>query len=157
MKGTVTVSAAVIEQGKVLLVQEGKEWCKGQWSLPGGRLEENESLADAVVREMQEETGLLIRPTGMTRVLRYTSQRGFHVIRFNFVAQLLGGVLRGGEMPDATGEIIGCAWHNLAELAANPGLLDLRTPEIAQTIFRDLHAGAIFPLETVFDGFAIQK
>lgn len=152
MKGTVTVSAAVIQQGSVLLVQEGKEWCRGQWSLPGGRLEENESLADAVVREMQEETGLLIRPTGLTRVLRYTSQRGFHVIRFNFVAELLGGELR----TDGA-EILACDWHNLTGLIANPEMLDLRTPEIAQAIFRDLHAGPIFPLETVLDAFAIQK
>lgn len=152
MKGTVTVSAAVVEQGNVLLVQEGKEWCRGQWSLPGGRLEENESLTDGVVREMQEETGLLIRPTGITRVLRYTSQRGFHVIRFNFVAELLGGTLRVDES-----EIIGYGWHNLAQLASDPSLLDLRTPEIAQTIFSDLYTGLILPLDTVLDGFAIEK
>lgn len=152
MKGTVTVSAAVVEQGNVLLVQEGKEWCRGQWSLPGGRLEENESLTDAVMREMQEETGLLIRPTGITRVLRYTSQRGFHVIRFNFVAEAIGGTLRIDES-----EIIAYAWHNLAQLASDPTRLDLRTPEIAQTIFRDLHAGLILPLDTVLDGFATEK
>ena len=149
MKGTVTVSAAVIEQGNVLLVQEGKEWCKGQWSLPGGRLEENERLADGVVREMEEETGLLIRPIGITRVLRYTSQRGFHVIRFNFVAQRIGGTLQADGA-----EILDYAWHDLARLAADAAFLDARTPEIAQVIFRDLHAGRVFPLDAVFDGFA---
>ena len=149
MKGTVTVSAAVIERGKVLLVQEGKEWCRGQWSLPGGRLEENESLADAVVREMEEETGLLIRPTGITRVLRYTSPRGFHVIRFNFVAERIGGELRADGA-----EILAYAWHDLAQLAAGATPIDARTPEIAQQIFRDLHAGRIFPLDAVFDEFA---
>jgi len=112
MKGTVTVSAAVIEQGN------------GQWSLPGGRLEENERLADGVVREMEEETGLLIRPIGITRVLRYTSQRGFHVIRFNFVAQRIGGTLQADGA-----EILDYAWHDLARLAADAAFLDFASAE----------------------------
>ena len=42
----------------MLLVQRGREPGRGLWSVPGGRVEAGESLADAVVRELHEETGL---------------------------------------------------------------------------------------------------
>lgn len=43
--------------GKLLVIHKGKGPYTGSYDLPGGRLEDNESLADAVVREISEETG----------------------------------------------------------------------------------------------------
>ncbi|RZQ62877.1 NUDIX hydrolase [Amycolatopsis suaedae] len=50
------------EDGRLLLVKRANAPGAGQWSLPGGRVEPGESDADAVVREMREETGLLVTP-----------------------------------------------------------------------------------------------
>ena len=44
MKPTLVVSAGVVEDGRVLIVQEGKEHCRGMWGLPGGRVEPGERL-----------------------------------------------------------------------------------------------------------------
>lgn len=45
-------------------------WPIGQvWSLPGGRLEEGEALQDCCVREVQEETGLLVAPVELAFVI----------------------------------------------------------------------------------------
>jgi ADP-ribose pyrophosphatase YjhB (NUDIX family) len=51
-------SIAVFREGKVLLAQRGKAPARGLFSLPGGRIEPGERMADAVLRELQEEVGL---------------------------------------------------------------------------------------------------
>jgi 8-oxo-dGTP diphosphatase len=52
------VSGLIFRDGKVLLVRRGKEPFRGCWSLPGGHVEPGEAPADAVRREVFEETGL---------------------------------------------------------------------------------------------------
>jgi ADP-ribose pyrophosphatase YjhB (NUDIX family) len=54
----VAVGAVVVRDGKLLLVLRGRGPGTGRWSLPGGRVEAGESLADALARELAEETGL---------------------------------------------------------------------------------------------------
>jgi 8-oxo-dGTP diphosphatase len=53
------VGAVVFDEaGRVLLVKRGRPPGAGRWSLPGGRIERGEAPADAVVREVREETGI---------------------------------------------------------------------------------------------------
>src|ERR1700721_828235 len=49
-------------QGRLLLIKRGHEPGAGLWSLPGGRIEAGETDAEALVREMLEETGLQVEP-----------------------------------------------------------------------------------------------
>jgi 8-oxo-dGTP diphosphatase len=52
------VGAVAIQDGNLLLIRRGHGPAAGEWSLPGGRLEAGELVAEAVVRELREETGL---------------------------------------------------------------------------------------------------
>ncbi len=53
-----TVFAIIKGKAKLLLIKRGREPFKGKWALPGGFVEIDEELEDAVVRELAEETGL---------------------------------------------------------------------------------------------------
>lgn len=48
--------------GRLLVIQRGHDPHRGLWSLPGGRIEAGESPEQAVVREVREETGLVVSP-----------------------------------------------------------------------------------------------
>ena len=54
----VCVGAVVIDDDRLLLIRRGHGPAAGDWSLPGGRVEFGETMAEALVREVQEETGL---------------------------------------------------------------------------------------------------
>ncbi|MGB8536393.1 MAG: NUDIX hydrolase [Acidobacteriaceae bacterium] len=95
----VGVGAVVIDGTKVLLVRRGQEPLKGEWSLPGGALELGETLQQGVVREVLEETGLIVAPGGIIEILDRiipdeTSGRvRYHYVLIDFVCHVTGGAL----------------------------------------------------------------
>jgi len=85
-------------EGRVLLVQQRDD---GVWSTPGGSIELDETPADAVVREVWEETGLFVIPIrvvgvfgGPTFVVRYPSGDETQYISTMFECDVASGVVR---------------------------------------------------------------
>src|SRR5436305_512602 len=72
----VGVGAVVIHGGEVLLIRRGKEPLKGRWLIPGGTVELGETLEEAVVREVREETGLEVRPDEVVLVFDRIERQG---------------------------------------------------------------------------------
>jgi len=54
----VCVGAVAIHEAALLMIRRGHGPAAGEWSVPGGRVEHGETLAEAVTREVREETGL---------------------------------------------------------------------------------------------------
>ena len=57
-RAEVCVGAVAVDDEHLLLVRRGRGPAAGEWSVPGGRVEPGETLAEAVVRELSEETGI---------------------------------------------------------------------------------------------------
>lgn len=79
------VGAVVIDAGRVLLVHRGQKPLLGQWSLPGGAVELGETVEEAIVREVQEETGLRVRPVTILKVLDRIERDAAGGVRFHYV------------------------------------------------------------------------
>jgi 8-oxo-dGTP diphosphatase len=59
------VSAAIIRDGKVLVVRRARNPALGIYTLPGGAVETGETLMQAVTREVREETSLTVEPVAL--------------------------------------------------------------------------------------------
>ncbi len=86
----------VTRDDKVLLIKRGKEPRKGTWTVPGGSVELGETLAQAAVREVREETGISIEPGDAFTAIDaiYHDQEGglkFHYIIIYMEARYLNG------------------------------------------------------------------
>lgn len=93
-------------QGRLLLVQRANDPGRGQWSLPGGRVEAGESDASAVARELHEETGLLVRAGSLVGSVSRPAPHGVFMI-FDYAAEVVGGELSAGDDASAV------AWVDL--------------------------------------------
>jgi len=97
----VGVGAVIVEDNRVLLIRRGQPPLLGEWSLPGGVLECGETLCEATVREVREETGLVVETGEMLgvyeRVIRSDEGRvRYHYVLIDFLCRAVGGDMKAG-------------------------------------------------------------
>ena len=97
----------VIWRGEeILLVRRGRAPRKGEWSIPGGGQALGETVFEAAIREVREETGLTVRPTAILTVvdsiLRDTEDRPqFHYTLVEISAEWVAGEAQAADDVDA--------------------------------------------------------
>ena len=117
----VCVGAVAIDDGRLLLVRRGTEPGLGRWSVPGGRVEPGETIQEAVVRELLEETGV----EGVCMALIGVAERiggTFHHVILDYAVEVLAPA-----PPTAGSDATEARWvplHDVAELDLVEGLAE---------------------------------
>src|SRR5262245_56747216 len=97
---SVGVGAVLIHEGRALLIRRGKEPLRGRWTVPGGTVELGETLEQALVREVEEETGLRVRPREtllvFDRILREEGRVYYHYVIVDYLCDYESGSPRAG-------------------------------------------------------------
>jgi 8-oxo-dGTP diphosphatase len=119
----VAVGAIVVHEGSLLLVKRGKDPGKGLWTVPGGSLEDGEYIADAVSREVMEETGLRVDSGELLGIFEVIGDH--HFVILDHVATLVSP----GE-PVAGDDVDEAAWvplDRVHELDCTPRFVETLT------------------------------
>ena len=101
-KVNVTVVRALIEsEGRVLLVRRAAwDTLPGLWELPGGKVDRGEPLLEALAREVEEETGLMLASARLASRREMLSPRGRTVREYVYVVSAIGAVALSDEHDD---------------------------------------------------------
>jgi 8-oxo-dGTP diphosphatase len=93
-----TVDGIIIIEGKIVLIKRRNPPFQGMYALPGGFVEHGETVENAVLREVEEETSL---KTEIKRLLGVYSEPGRdprgHTVSVVFVLDKIGGELKAGD------------------------------------------------------------
>jgi 8-oxo-dGTP diphosphatase len=106
----VGVGGVVVHEGRALLIRRGGPPLQGEWSIPGGMLEVGETLAQGVVRELAEETGLDVSVVELIEVFERIfpappnadgsagdpARPQYHFVILDYLCEMRGGTLAAG-------------------------------------------------------------
>ncbi len=128
------------EKVQLLLVERGNEPFKGQWALPGGFVDIDEELADAVARELSEETGL----TGVVLEQIHTFGKCGRDPRGRVITVTFMGILTEGSSKIEAGDDAAKAqWFNITKL---PKDLAFDHNEVTKFLIERLKSTKIYQL-----------
>lgn len=132
-----TVLCLIHQKDRYLLQNRIKDDWKG-FTLPGGHIEKNESIVDAVIREMKEETGLTIRNPRLCGVKQFPIENGRYLVFLFHTDEFSGEVASSDE-----GEMV---WVQKSEL---PGM---KTVKDLQALLRVMEEDDLTEFQYVVEG-----
>lgn len=113
MKTVYAADVLIVQDGKVLLVQQCKPSAYGLWSCPGGHNEPGETVEQAVVREIYEELGAELVGLQPLNVYEVKSDDGERTVTIHsFTGRLAGDIQLN------TDELLAYRWFSIDELLA---------------------------------------
>jgi 8-oxo-dGTP diphosphatase len=127
LRPVLAVSAAVFRDGKVLLVRRARPPALGLFTLPGGGVEAGETLVEAIIREVAEETGLVIEPVAIAGHREMIARDPDGRVERHFVILAFAARWRAGE-PVLNAELEEHRWldpDDVKTLATTGGLAEI--------------------------------
>ncbi|MGX7704733.1 NUDIX hydrolase [Methylobacterium sp. Gmos1] len=112
-------SAAVVRDGRVLLAARGQAPMRGIYTLPGGQVEVGETLAEAALRELHEEVGVVAEVVAHLDPLEVIERDADGAVLFHFVIHPHAARWRSGE-PTTGPEALDLRWVTPAEARELP-------------------------------------
>ena len=106
----VSIDAVIIKKNKILLIQRGVEPNKGYWGTPGGYVDWDESVEDAVKREVKEETNLEAVKLQLVGVYSSPERHPKQVINIVYLVEVAEGEIRCGD------DAADISWYSLDSL-----------------------------------------
>jgi mutator protein MutT len=110
----VCVGAIALDNDQLLLIRRGRGPAGGRWSVPGGRVEWGETTAEAVVRELAEETGLEALCDEFLGWVERIGE-GYHHLILDFRVTVIST-----DLPTAGDDAAEAMWVPLAQVASLP-------------------------------------
>ncbi|GIU24209.1 NUDIX hydrolase [Shewanella sp. MBTL60-007] len=140
-----TVACVIEAQGKYLIVEE---LIDGQlkYNQPAGHIEADESITDACIREIKEETGLTIQPQGLVGIYQYRASDTLSFVRYTFFVKLDKALASKPEDP----AINATKWLSLDEIDQ---LSDSHRSPLVLKSLKDYLSGRHYPLEIIDDEY----
>ena len=117
----VGVGVVVVDSGKILLIQRGRDPGRGLWAVPGGKVRMGEKLREAAIREVEEETGLEVEVAEVVWVGEVIDG-DTHLVLIDFRGSASSGSLRAGD------DAADARWVSFSELEGyelTPTMYDL--------------------------------
>ena len=112
----VGVGVVVWRGERVLLVRRGNPPRAGQWGLPGGAQAVGETLYEAAVREVQEETGLIVTPTSVVTACDGISRDEDGRVHYHYTLVEIAAAYDGAAEPVAADDALEVRWVPLEEI-----------------------------------------
>ncbi|HVX92074.1 MAG TPA: NUDIX hydrolase [Xanthobacteraceae bacterium] len=128
------VSAAIVRDGRVLVVQRARPPASGVYTLPGGVVEAGESLREALVREVREETGLAIEPVALAGHREVVARDAAGRVERHFVILAFAARWVSGE-PQLNEELSEARWmdpSDIGTLRTTEGLAEIVAAALAR-------------------------
>ncbi|MGB9154524.1 MAG: NUDIX hydrolase [Alphaproteobacteria bacterium] len=123
----VGIGVTVWREDRVLLIQRKNPPAQGQWSLPGGKQQVGETIFEAAVREVREETGVEVEPLGIITALDAITRDAAGKVEYHYTLVEVAAEWRAGEaladddalgvrwvLPDEVEKL--CAWSEVARV-----------------------------------------
>lgn len=128
------VSAAIIRAGEVLVVRRARRPALNLYTFPGGAVEVGETLIEAAIREVREETSLTIEPVGLAGHREVITRDAKGAVERHFVILCLAARWRAGE-PKLNEELDDARWvtlESIQNLRTTDGLAEIAAAAFAR-------------------------